>query len=204
MADTSDRWARINELFAQALDIPEPQRASWLEQACGDDSALRVEVESLLAYDLQTEAGLLRAVEEAAGTVQEDEHDETGLRAGAYELTREIGRGGMGAVYLGVRTGDQFRQQAAVKLVRRGMNSQFILSRFRHERRILAALNHPHIARLLDGGSTADGRPYFVMEYVDGRPLLDYCEANSLDVPARLKLFLSVCDAVEHAHQHMV
>ena len=125
-------------------------------------------------------------------------------RIGPWRIVRELGQGGMGTVYLGERSEGGFRQSAAVKLVRRGMDSDFILRRFHMEREILAGLDHPHIARLLDGGSTEAGVPYFAMEYVDGRHLLEDCAARGLDVRARIALFLEVCDAVAYAHRHLV
>src|SRR5262249_40010969 len=127
-----------------------------------------------------------------------------GIRLGAYRLIEELGRGGMGSVYLAERDDDQFRKQVAVKIVKRGMDTREVLSRFRHERQILASLEHPYIARLLDGGTTPDGRPFFVMEKVDGQPIDEYCRDHSLDVESRLRLFLRVCEAVSHAHRALV
>ena len=123
---------------------------------------------------------------------------------GAYRIVRELGRGGMGTVFLAVRADAQFEQRVAIKLIKRGMDSDAVLQRFRHERQILAGLDHPNIARLLDGGSTPDGLPYFVMEYVDGLPIDDYCRARALTIQARLLLFRQVCAAVAYAHQHLV
>jgi non-specific serine/threonine protein kinase/serine/threonine-protein kinase len=123
---------------------------------------------------------------------------------GPYRLERELGRGGMGVVYLGVRDDALFDQRVAVKVVKRGMDTDAILERFRQERQILAGLSHPNIARLLDGGTTADGRPYFVMEFIDGLPLLDSCDRRGLDVSSRLRLFLAICAAVQYAHQNLV
>ena len=125
-------------------------------------------------------------------------------RLGPYRLIREIGHGGMGTVYLGVRDDDAFQKRVAIKVLKRGMDTDSIVRRFRHERQILASLEHPFIASLLDGGSTPDGRPYFAMEYVDGQPIVDYCDTNRLDTPARLALFRHVCAAVQYAHQNLV
>jgi serine/threonine protein kinase len=119
-------------------------------------------------------------------------------------LLREIGRGGMGAVYLAERADGQFDKRVAIKLIKRGMDTEAIVRRFHYERQILASLNHPNIARLFDGGTTEDGLPYFVMEYIEGEPLLDYCKRKGLDVEARLKLFLPVCSAVQHAHNNLI
>jgi serine/threonine protein kinase len=127
-----------------------------------------------------------------------------GRRLGAYRIEREIGRGGMGAVYEAIRADNEFNKRAAIKLVKRGMDTDFILRRFRKERQILAALDHPHIGGLLDGGTTEDGLPYFVMEYIEGQPLYSYCDTHELSITERLKLFRSICDAVNYAHQKQV
>ena len=127
-----------------------------------------------------------------------------GRRLGSYRIEREIGRGGMGAVYEASRADNEFNKRAAIKLVKRGMDTDFILRRFRKERQILAALDHPHIAGLLDGGTTEDGLPYFVMEFIEGQPLYSYCDNNKLNITERLKLFRSICDAVHYAHQKQV
>jgi len=125
-------------------------------------------------------------------------------RLGPYRLIREIGHGGMGTVYLGVRDDDAFQKRVAIKVLNRGMDTDSIVRLFRHERQILASLEHPFIASLLDGGSTPDGRPYFAMEYVEGQPIVDYCDTQRLDTPARLALFRHVCTAVQYAHQNLV
>ncbi|HEY8550676.1 MAG TPA: protein kinase [Vicinamibacterales bacterium] len=125
-------------------------------------------------------------------------------RAGPYRLISELGHGGMGTVYLAVRDDDAFQKRVAIKILKRGMDTDAIVRRFRHERQILASLQHPYIASLLDGGTTADGRPYFAMEYVQGQPIVDYCETHRLDTSARLELFRKVCAAVQHAHQNLI
>src|SRR5262249_49471230 len=134
----------------------------------------------------------------------EPSDDLTGNRIGPYRLTRLVGRGGMGAVYEAVRGGDQFQQQVAIKLIKRGVDSDFVRGRFVREGQILAWLGHPHIARLFDGGATEDERPYFVMELVDGEPITGYCRRRSLSLNEKLKLFRDVCSAVQHAHQKLV
>jgi eukaryotic-like serine/threonine-protein kinase len=132
-------------------------------------------------------------------------HDLTGdVRVGPYRLIRELGRGGMGAVYLGVRDDDAFQKRVAVKVLKRGMDTEAIVRRFRHERQILAGLEHQNIAGLLDGGTTQDGLPYFAMEYVEGQPIVDYCDTRGLDTTARLQLFRQVCAAVQYAHQNLI
>src|SRR5262249_9796917 len=128
-----------------------------------------------------------------------------GRRLGSYKIERELGRGGMGTVYEASRADNEFRKRAAIKLVKRGMDTDFVLRRFRKERQILAALDHPNIALLLDGGTTEDGLPYFVMEFIEGQPLYKYADANQITIPERLKLFLPICDALHYAHQkHIV
>ena len=123
------------------------------------------------------------------------------MRVGAYRLIRELGRGGMGAVYLGVRDDDAFQKRVAVKVLKRGMDTDAIVRRFRHERRILAGLEHPYIAGLLDGGTTDDGLPYFAMEYVEGRLIVEYCDARRLDADRAPAAVPAVCSAVRYAHQ---
>ena len=170
---------------------------------CGGDEELRREVLELLAHD-PPETFLLDPVKQAALAVTDEQTDEMlERRIGAYRLTRLIGRGGMGAVYEAVRDDQQFEQQVAIKLIKRGMDTNFIRERFLRERQILASLDHPHIARLFDGGATADGLPYFVMELVDGEPITEYCRRRGLSLDARLKLFRAVCSAVQHAHQKL-
>src|SRR6202035_3027390 len=128
----------------------------------------------------------------------------SGARIGPYQIVEEIGHGGMGTVYRAVRADDQYRKQVAIKVVRGGLGDEFRVHRFRAERQILANLDHPNIARLLDGGATADGRPYVVMEYIEGRPIDQYCDDAKLPVSERLKLFRTVCSAVAYAHQRLV
>lgn len=203
---TAERWKQIENLFAQAIDCPQPERAGFLDQACQGDEELRRELESLLACDAPdqrlVEIPAEFAVSPSANA--ESDSDMAGRRIGAYRLIRLIGHGGMGAVYLGVRDDDQYQKQVAVKLLKRGMDTDFMLSRFRQERQILANLEHPFIARLIDGGATADGLPYFVMEYVDGIPISNYCDEKGLSIPERLRLFCMVCEAVQYAHQNLV
>ncbi len=127
-----------------------------------------------------------------------------GRRVGVYELQREIGRGGMGAVYLGKRADGEFRQTVAIKLIKRGMDTDSILKRFRRERQIIASLDHPNIAYFLSGGSTDEGLPYFVMEYIDGKPLYNFCSENRLTINERLQIFRQICEAVEVAHQSKI
>jgi len=209
---TPDRFAQIDRLFERAVELPHGERAKFLNQECGEDELLRKEVESLLAADQAAAGSLLAGAIEAAAAAslpevrnqQQQQNADCGLRLGAYLLVRELGRGGMGAVYQAIRSDGEFLQTVAIKLVKRGMDSESILQRFRAERQILAGLSHPNIANLLDGGTAPDGRPYLVMEYIEGQSLLDYSEQQKLDVRARIELFRPVCRAVAYAHRQHV
>lgn len=202
---TPERYHQIKKLFDAALQLGKVQRAEFLDHACAGDQELRQQVENLLASDEQ-EAGFLdeQPLGSVSSLIQTTTQQIVGLRVGPYQIREEIGRGGMGAVYLATRADDQFQRQVAIKIVLRSQQSADVLDRFRREQQILASLNHPNIARLIDAGVTPDGRPYLVMEYVDGQPIDDYCSAQNLDVPARLRLFLPVCAAVECAHRSQV
>src|SRR5215831_10594133 len=165
----SERWRKVEEVFNQALDRPEAERDVWLRFACGDDDDLRFEVLSLLESD-RAAAGSFVGSKVQRAVIQlgkEAQVDVAGQRFGPYRLMRELGRGGMGAVYLAARDDEQYESEVAIKIVRPGLDTDFVLRRFRRERHILARLQHPNIARLLDGG-TEDGIPYLVMEYISG------------------------------------
>src|ERR1700682_5966963 len=206
MPPATERWARIKELFVAAADLAPHERATLLNKECAGDDALRREVESLLDSDSQTDGFIEQPSFEMPRDLFPEPPDESlvGHQFGAYQVIREIGRGGLGAVYLAARADDEYRKQVAIKLVRRGLDTEDILRRFRNERQILAQLDHPNIARLIDGGTTDDGLPYFVMEYVNGQPITAYCEAHSLNPTERLDLFRKVCAAVTFAHQNLV
>ena len=199
------RWQQVTELFRAALELPPPQRAAFLDERCAADPALRPDVESLLAADEGSGDTLEAAVEaEAASLGDERGSSLTGRRIGPYQLFGELGHGGMGSVYLAARVDDQFRRQVAIKLIKPGMDSEGILRRFRNERQILAGLDHPNVARLYDGGTTREGLPYFVMEYIEGEPIDRYCDGQKLTIGERLELFCTVCSAVHSAHQNLV
>jgi serine/threonine-protein kinase len=206
MSDASKRYARVNELFQAAVDLPAAERATLLEHKCAGDDSLRREVESFLAADAQSDDFIEEPILSFPANllIEEDEGSFLGREIGPYRITREIGRGGLGAVYLAARADEEYRKEVAIKLIRRGLDTDDILRRFRNERQILAQLDHPNIARLLDGGTTADGLPYFVMEYVQGEPIDRYCTERELTVENRLKLFRKVCAAVTYAHQNLV
>ena len=201
-----EQWPRVKELFAAAVELPADERAALLDRACEGDSTLRKEVESLLDSDEQAEGFIEKSAFALPGDLLAEEAEEefAGRQFGAYRVVREIGRGGLGAVYLAARSDEQYQKQVAIKLVKRGLDTDDILRRFRAERQILAQLDHPNIARLIDAGSTEEGLPYFVMEFVDGQSIGSYCEAHQLPASSRLKLFRIVCGAVTYAHQHLV
>jgi eukaryotic-like serine/threonine-protein kinase len=206
---TPERWQRVEEIFQDAVDLLPEERARYVSQVCAGDSQLRRDVESLLlqhdsAGELLDQPFYGNTELNVLGSFVEEEDPMLGRRLGSYRIEREIGRGGMGAVYEASRADNEFNKRAAIKLVKRGMDTDFILRRFRKERQILAALDHPHIAGLLDGGTTDDGLPYFVMEFIEGKPLYNFCDENHLSIPERLKLFRSICDAVHYAHQKQV
>jgi non-specific serine/threonine protein kinase/serine/threonine-protein kinase len=191
MANEPD--ARAAELARQTLQLEPARRTEFIHRACGDNASLRAQVESLLAAEAETGA---------PSPIHND--PELNRAIGPYKLIRELGHGGMGVVYLAERADASFQQRVAIKLVRRGMEYDEVIRRFRHERQILASLDHPNIARLLDGGTTENGVPYFVMEYIEGEPLDEYCNDRKLSVAARLKIFRAVCAAVHYAHQNLV
>lgn len=203
--DPAVRWNRIEELFYAALELEPQARMGYLEQSCGPDRELRREVESLLESSSDTKTGFARDAVTQLASLQSLEMDSTGKLVGAYRLVEMLGEGGMGSVYLATRVDECYRQQVAIKLMHAGfVPSQRMLLRFSAERQILANLNHPGIARLLDGGVTEDGIPYLVMEYVDGVPIDAYCRRHHLSLDDRLKLFRAVCAAVEYAHKNLV
>jgi serine/threonine protein kinase/tetratricopeptide (TPR) repeat protein len=203
---TAHRWERLNEIFHAAVTASPAERGKLLDDSCAGDPAFRSEVERLLAA--HERAGQFIQVPAVAGAGAwldaANEPPLVGRRFGPYSIVREIGRGGMGAVYLAERADGLYLQRAAIKLIKRGMDTDLVLERFRAERQILASLEHPNIARLLDGGTSDQGRPYFVMEYIEGEPIDQYADARRLSVPERLRLFLEVCGAVAWAHGHRV
>ena len=208
---TPERWAQIRQIFDGALERPEVDRAAYLRVVCARDDELRREVESLLSsHDSAGDfldkpaaniSGMTRTL--ISSGVELPEYP-PGYRVGPYELQKCIGRGGMGSVWLATRFDNDFKKRVAIKLVKRGMDTQEILRRFRLERQVLAGLMHPNIAALIDGGSTADGLPYLVMEYVEGIRIDHYCEKRKSTITERLTLFRHVCAAVQYAHGNLV
>ena len=203
---TPERWAQIRQIFDGALERAPRDRAAYLRVVCAGDDTTRREVESLLESHDDASDFLAKPAAELGSTLRYtgDESGEypSGFRAGPYQLEKRIGRGGMGSVWLAAPLGNS--QKVAVKLVRRGMDTSEILRRFRMERQVLASLNHPNIARLIDGGSTPEGMPYLAMEYVEGIPIDQFCESRANAISDRLKLFRDVCAAVQYAHQNLV
>jgi eukaryotic-like serine/threonine-protein kinase len=198
-------WQKIEEAVAVASGLPAAECSSWLSEFCAGDDGLRAEIESLLACQTGAENFFENSpARQLAQILSADGEDFKGRRFGHYRVVSEIGRGGMGVVFLAERGDGRFSQRVAVKLVRRGLDGEDILRRFRNERQILAALRHPNIAQLFDGGETDDGLPYFVMECVEGQPLDEYCDGRRLTTDERLELFRTVCAAVQHAHQHLI
>jgi tetratricopeptide (TPR) repeat protein len=195
------KWREAKHILDEALELPAQDRAGFIAAACAGSESLRRDVESLAAAS-ESESLLDAPVPFALDDLPPTSR--VGERIGAYELLEELGRGGMGVVYLARRADDEFQRRVAIKLVSAGLADRVALGRFRSERQISASLDHPHIARLLDGGATEGGEPYFVMEYVEGEPLLEYCEARGLSVAKRLAIFRDVCAAVQHAHQNLV
>ena len=197
-----EQWEQIKEIFTLALEKSSEDRTRFLEQACAGDDALRREIESLLSNYEGDQCFLEDAP--ASELVSTRAQGMRGRRIGAYRIIRRCGQGGMAEVYLAERADNEYRQHVAIKMVGYGANSEEILRRFRNERQALAGLVHPNIVRLLDGGSSEGGMPYIVMDYVDGIPIDEYCDTRRLTVAERLRLFQTVCEAVQFAHDHLV
>ncbi len=198
---TPAEYAKLKELFFAALERPVAERADFLDVACGSDLDARLRILALLEHAREGD-GFLEAPPELPAEAEEELV--AGARLGPWEILHEVGRGGMGTVYEARRAEGDFQRRTAIKVVRPEIATPFFLRRFKTERRILAGLDHPNIARLFDAGATSDGRPYVVLEFVEGQPLLEYCAAGDVDIKDRLKLFLSICAAVDHAHRNLV
>lgn len=213
------RWQRVTDIVNDCLDLPEAERVEFARKQCGDDTALFGEVQQWLDGARDTTGFLARPAKfdaiatEALSDAGLAQHIDAALRndsswinrrLGAYRITEEIARGGMGSVFKAVRADDEYEKLVAIKLIRSDVASEVVAQRFRAERQILANLDHPNIARLIDGGRSDDGTPYLVMEFVDGLPIDQYCKQHVLRIPERLKLFRDVCAAVHFAHQRLV
>jgi eukaryotic-like serine/threonine-protein kinase len=204
MAMRTEEWRQVEQLLDAALELEPARRRQLLEDVA--EPWLRAEVESLLACDERADGFLCAPALAFSADFFDDDAPEgrAGQQVGHYRILREIGYGGMGAVFLAERADGEFTQEVALKVVRRGLAGADLRRRFRQERQILASLSHPNIARLLDGGVTEEGEPYLIMEYVEGTRIDDYCDVNGLGIKARLRLFLKVCEGVAYAHQHLV
>lgn len=202
---TPEIWQRLKPLFHAALDLAPAEREEFLTESCPGEQ-LRAELNILLTSHDEPGSFLVSPAVVGAAEVSDaiEASARQGQQIGPYEIVREIGRGGMGSVFLAIRADDEYRKQVAIKVIKRGMDTDLILRRFMIERQILANLEHPNIARMLEGGSTADGLPYFVMEYIDGQPITEYCDAHGFSINDRLELFQKVCSAVQYAHQNLV
>ncbi len=201
---TPERWSRVEALFAGALELDLDERGAWLETECADDPELLSYVVDLLSDGLGVNKGIAQAIGKTASEAFSDTDSLEGEQIGPYRVERLIGQGGMGMVYLARRADEQFDQEVAIKLGRHRLADPMTELRLRNERQILANLDHPNIARLFDGGTTADGVPYLVMEYIDGVRIDTYCDARRLSTHERLDLFQTICAAVHYAHQNLV
>src|SRR5215211_3884534 len=203
-SDATDRHRRIDAVFDAVLDLSPDEQMAYLDRVASDDSELHGEVRRLLHAHHRAEGFLEAPLAQVVGPLLDDAGRLSigGDRVGPWRIVRPIGKGGMGIVLLGERADGQFEQRAAIKIIQYGTPG--LIRRFLEERRILALLDHPGIARLIEGGLTPRGLPYFAMELVDGQHIDRYCEDHDLSVEARVELIAQVCDAVSYAHQHLI
>jgi len=202
---TPERWNRVKEIFAGALERDPSQRTTYVDEACASDAELRGEVISLLQAHDTAEGFIEQEAAQRVGLASAaPRKDWIGRRLGPYRIVGEAGRGGMSQVFKAVRDDQQYEKQVAIKLLKPGLDTDSLLRRFKAERQILAQLSHPNIAHLLDGGATEDGAPYLVMEYIEGQPIDAYCDDRELGVNERIDLFRSLCSAVHYVHQHLM
>ena len=201
----SEKWKEIKAILEKALELSTAAaRSEYLTAACNDDEDLRREVESLLEFD-DVQADLLEnPAFESVFDANKNGNSVIGTQIDKYKIIGALGAGGMGAVYLAERADGAFKQKVALKLIKRGMDSDAVLQRFYNERQILASLEHPNIAHLVDGGTTSDGLPFFVMEYVEGETIIEYAKRENLAFEEKLNLFREVCAAVSFAHQNLI
>src|ERR1035437_5853277 len=192
-----DRERRLEEIFSAARDLPALERAAFLERACEGDAELRSQADSLLAAHEQAGDFLDHTIPLPAPDFL---IERTGTMIGRYKLLEKIGEGGFGVVYMAEQV-EPLQRKVALKIIEAGMDTKEVIARFEAERQALALMDHPGIANILDAGATEAGRPYFVMELVNGIPITDYCDLKKLPTAERLQLFMKVCHAVQHAHQ---
>jgi serine/threonine protein kinase len=200
----NERERRLEELHSAALKRDVSEQDEFLRQACGGDAELRRDVESLLGYEQKLD-GFLEAPPLQTATLDAivQEQSQVGQTLGPYRLLQPIGSGGMGEVWLAEQK-QPVRRRVAIKLIKTGMDTHEVVARFESERQALALMEHPNIAKVFDAGSTAQGRPYFVMEYVTGIPITEYCDKHRMTLGERLELFMHVCEGVQHAHQKAI
>ena len=197
-------WEKVKEVFTAALEQPVAVRAQFLAESCGDDDALRGEVESLLAAHEEPKNLLEQHTIDLSTQLQAGGSSYDGKRFGSYRILREIGRGGMGAVFLAERADGEFQQQVALKIIRQSFADAELEKHFRRERQILASLSHPNIAKLIDGGVSESGELFLAMEFIAGEPLISFAERQQLPIEERLRLFVKICRAVSFAHQNLI
>jgi serine/threonine protein kinase len=196
----STRADQAKSIFLKAIECPPAEREACVTAACGDDAALRREVEELLSHHPQVGKFLERPAAEATPTISMAAVSEgPGAVIGGYKLLEQIGEGGFGVVFMAEQTAP-VRRKVALKVIKPGMDTRQVIARFEAERQALAVMDHPNIARVFEAGATESGRPYFVMELVRGLPITSYCDEHNLPVRERLELFASVCQAIQHAH----
>jgi non-specific serine/threonine protein kinase/serine/threonine-protein kinase len=202
----SSRWERVKDLFAAALEKDPVGREAFLDEACAAEPELRAEVDSLLDAHESSDDFIERPAAHRALDLEPETSLPSwiGRRVGDYRIVEEVGRGGMSEVYKGVRDDDEYQKEVAIKVLRQGYGTRSLLKRFKVETQILASLDHPNIARLLDAGSSGEGQPYLVMEHIQGQPIDDYCKQHKLGLRARLDLFRTLCNAVQYVHQHLM
>jgi serine/threonine protein kinase len=198
---TPDQWEEIKDRLHEALELEPASRSAYLKEIAARDSDVASEVESLLASYQDMHSDFMSARPSASPGIAPLAEPLLGRHLGPYVMVELIGAGGMGEVFRAVRTDGQFEREVAIKLVRTDLNSQTAVNRFKNERQILASLDHPNIAHLLDGDVTVEGIPYLVMELIYGDPIDSYCNRQKLTLEQRLQLFLKVCSAVQYAHQ---
>ncbi len=198
-------WKKIKSIFESAIELPYNQRHDFVDKECLGNESIKQEVEALL-FAFENSGSFLEEPGIDFTYLQNIDEDDLfiGKQFGAYKIEKKIGTGGMAYVYLARRADNEFEQTAALKIIKRGMDTDEIVRRFKHERQTLANLDHPNIAKIIDGGTSDDGLPFFVMEYIDGIPITEYCDLNKLSVDQRLELFIKVCSAVNYAHQNLI
>ncbi len=195
------RWQKLKQIFTEAVDTPYPRRSEIIDRYCNGDAEMRGELEKMLAAEDDESRGLEKNAFEHFNWQYDNAAPE---RIGKYRIVREIGRGGMGAVFEAIFETEDFSQRVALKIIKRGMDTDQIVRRFRHEQKILASLVHPNITQFIDGGMTEDDLPYYAMEFVEGRSIDDYCREEGLSLDQRVRLFRQVCSAVQYAHQNLI